>query len=339
MSRLSVDDSPRKKLLKASELISHMSDRGIKFEKISVEDAERFLIENNNYFKLTSYRKNYLKHIEGKAAGKYIDLDFAYLVDLSTIDMYLRNFLLKISLDIEHYIKVNLLAEIEDNKSEDGYKIVTEYIKSKQDASSNKVIIDISKNSGSPYCGELLAKFNINKSTKEIYEFPVWAFVEVISFGTLRDFYKFYYKYYKLNDKHNIGFLLQTVNQLRNAVAHNNCIINNLYPIEPQNARKINTDNRVSNFISSLGIGKSMKSKKMKNPRINQIVTTLYVFDKVVTSKNVKKYRYKELDELVNDRMKYRSDYYSTNETIKTAYEFLQKISNNLYKEYSDDYY
>ncbi len=321
----------RKKLLKSDDLIEHMAQRGISFEEMSKEEARVFLLENNNYFKLTSYRKNFLKYDAGENQGKYIGLDFAYLVDLSTIDMYLRNFFLRITLDIEHYIKVNLLVEIEENARENGYNIVAEYIKSKQDGVNNKVIFDIRKNSGSPYCGELLTKHGISRKTNEIHDFPVWAFVEVISFGTLRDFFQFYYHYYEKKDKDNIGYLLWTVNQLRNAVAHNNCIISNLYPIHPSNIRKFNIDNRVSNFLTNLGVGKTMKKSKMKNPRLNQMITTLFVFDKVVTSDRIKKYRYQELHDLVNGRMVYKRHYYKGNETIKTAYEFIQIVSTNLY--------
>ncbi len=61
------------------------------------------------------------------------------------------------------------------------------------------------------------------------------------------------------------------VNQLRNAVAHNNCIINNLYPLNPKRVRKISTDDRVSNFLTEAGLNPTMKRIKMKNPRINQI--------------------------------------------------------------------
>ena len=74
------------KLLKTSdELISHMKIKGIKFDIVK-EEAKIFLQNNNYYMKLASYRANYDNR---KSNGEYINLDFAYLRELSTIDMHL----------------------------------------------------------------------------------------------------------------------------------------------------------------------------------------------------------------------------------------------------------
>lgn len=314
----------------SSEIIDHMEQKGIKFDIMSKEDALEFLLQNNNYFKLTSFRKNFPKYQSGEKKGCYIDLDFAYLKDLSLIDMHLRHLLLKMTLDIEHYIKVNLLTHMETNAEEDGYKSVSSFIESYQKDESNSIISDIVKNSGNPYCGELLYKYNINKESKSIEHFPIWAFVEVISFGKLKEFYRYYYSKYEIKDKHDIGFLLVTVNQLRNAVAHNNCIINNLYPVHPKCIPYSKPNNIVMRFLSNAGINEKTRSNKMKNPRLRQIASTIYVFDTIVTSKAIKKSRYKELEQLVEDRIKYKNQYYQKNEMITSSFEFIRRISKYL---------
>ena len=75
-----------KPMLDAEELIEHLEEKGVKFELISKEEAKKYLKENNNYFKLVSYRKNFQKYENGSNKGKYIDLDFKMLMDLSIID-------------------------------------------------------------------------------------------------------------------------------------------------------------------------------------------------------------------------------------------------------------
>ena len=68
----------RKPMLSVDQLITHMQEKGIKFEIMSEADAKQYLHMNNNYFKLTSYRKNYPKYTTGAHAGTYEHLDFAY---------------------------------------------------------------------------------------------------------------------------------------------------------------------------------------------------------------------------------------------------------------------
>ena len=51
-----------KPMLNLNEQINHLKNKGIKFELISEVDAKNYLKENSNYFKLTSYRKNFFKY-------------------------------------------------------------------------------------------------------------------------------------------------------------------------------------------------------------------------------------------------------------------------------------
>ncbi|MBQ5921576.1 MAG: hypothetical protein IIW84_11075, partial [Selenomonadaceae bacterium] len=60
---------------------------------------------------------------------EYIDLDFAYLKELSLLDVYLRRVMFPIVMDVEHFAKINLLSSLQKNKREDGYSIVTELFK------------------------------------------------------------------------------------------------------------------------------------------------------------------------------------------------------------------
>ena len=112
-----------KPMLNAEELINHLEEKGVKFELISKEEAKKYLEENNNYFKLASYRKNYQKYEAGEKLGKYINLDFKMLIDLSIIDMRLRKTMLNMVLDLEHYSKIRMLTKVEA-ETKDGYTLV-----------------------------------------------------------------------------------------------------------------------------------------------------------------------------------------------------------------------
>ena len=100
----------------------------VEFKHMTEADAKDYLHKNNNYFKLTSYRKNYTKYTTGAYLGMYEHLDFAYLVELARIDVSLRQVILAMCLDIEHFLKVQLISAIEQASNEDGYSIIQEYI-------------------------------------------------------------------------------------------------------------------------------------------------------------------------------------------------------------------
>ena len=301
-----------KVLYDSGSLIKHMKEKGIGFNIVAEEEAKEFIEKNNYYMKLGSYRFNYTKYNSGKKKGEYINLEFAYLKELSIIDMRLRYLILHMCLDIEHAIKVRLLNDIENNPEEDGYNIVKKF-KSKYE----KSIQIIESHKSSEYCSNLIKKYSP--------DFPIWVFMEIISFGDLVKLYNLYDKIYpkRLNNKK----LLYPIRDLRNAVAHSNCIINNLW----RGKNKPNTN--IIKFVSQIGeIGKAQRDSKLSNKAICDFVTLLYVYDIFILSEKSKRRRYEELNELVNVRMVENKDYFLKNETIKTAYNFIKKVVDNITK-------
>jgi hypothetical protein len=84
-----------KNKLTIDEQIKDLKEKGVAFNIMNEDDAKKFLRYNNYYFKLKSYASNYPINPKN---GKYVNLEFAYLVELSKIDMYLRKIILDIQL-------------------------------------------------------------------------------------------------------------------------------------------------------------------------------------------------------------------------------------------------
>ena len=104
-------DKPK---MTSKALVDKLRDeKGVSFKYVTEDNAEKYLAQINNYLRTASYRKNYQKYLNGPSKGKYIDLDFAYLQELSTVDMHLRNLVTKMCIDIEHDLKVLLLENLE----------------------------------------------------------------------------------------------------------------------------------------------------------------------------------------------------------------------------------
>ena len=86
--------------------------------------ALQYLTYNTYYFKIKSFAKSF-EYNESKK--QYIHLDFEYLVELSKLDMYLREYIIKLSLDTEHFLKVKLINDLTNNDKEDGYNIISQF--------------------------------------------------------------------------------------------------------------------------------------------------------------------------------------------------------------------
>lgn len=111
-----------------SQLVSEMkNDRGITFKYVEETVAIDYLSNINNYLRTAAYRKNYQKHQMGLKQGKYLDLDFSYLVEMSVLDMHYRFLIQKMCSDIEHSMCVQLIRDIENDTSTDGYDLVDKF--------------------------------------------------------------------------------------------------------------------------------------------------------------------------------------------------------------------
>jgi abortive infection bacteriophage resistance protein len=178
---------PLKPMLTVDQQIAHLEDKGVTFKLLTEEDARKYLSEKNNFLRVASYRECFDKQMQGEDAGKYLNLDFAYLADLASIDREVRETFLRLTLDIEHFAKVRLISIISNMNNEDGYGIVTEFLASLPTRYKNSLASDLrarsSAQSGDLYSGSLIAK---HQETM-----PVWVLPEVMSFGMFLSFYRF----------------------------------------------------------------------------------------------------------------------------------------------------
>lgn len=306
-------------------LIEQLKKNGVRFEWTTEEQAVEYLEKNNNYFKLTAYRKNFTKEpLAGFDCQQYIDLDFGHLRALAVYDMRLRYILMHMCADVEHALKVRLISAITNNPNEDGYAIVEEFRNSLPDYIQKELQNELKRVQTAPYGCDIYEKYD--------GQYPIWAFTEIISFGRLLDIYKFYCEKYHLMQELDFYYLLFHVRQLRNAVAHNHCIINDLRPIQFMRITKNGSQEPllprqcVSRALGQLSISKAQRSKRMKNARMCQVVTLLYAHKELVLSAPVKKHRYAELHELVDHEWTRHEEHFRNHELLCSNYAFFKKV-------------
>ncbi|WP_350342361.1 Abi family protein [Proteinivorax tanatarense] len=301
----------RKEKLGIQEQIEHMNSKGVMFNIIDEDEAKHFLKYNNYYFKLKSYAKNYNKYFE-EENEKYANLEFAYLMELSKIDMYFRRFIIKMTLDIEHFLKTQLLRDFEQNDKENGYDIIDELF-SKHDYIKD----NISRQDKNSTCSDLIQKYKD--------DFAIWNIVEALSFGDFTKLYRIYYQKYPT--KGSMERFLWSVRYIRNASAHNSCLLNSL---KVPYSKTIRPNQQITKFLSEIGISRKSRRNKMVNPVIHDFVVSLYVFNSVA-SESVKENTMRELKELMDDRVTYKKEYFEKNQFIKSYYNFLKTIVDYYY--------
>ena len=323
-------------MMKVSELVPYLKKKNIKFIEISESEAENYLRNNNNYYNVTSYKHNFLKYPSpaGEKEGMYQDLDFAYLKDMSIIDHRLRLLLFKMIIDIEHYLKVRILNIIETIDEEDGYKIVNKFLENdfNDEKFPKKVHKSIFKKVGNDYYNQIFSKYDIDQD-KKLENIPIWEFLEIITFGELINFYELFTNEYKLKDESKYVFILREIGKLRNAVAHNSCVLSNL----DKKDNNYPPDYKIANYLKKCGIGKETRSNKLSNSRIRQITYTLFMFNEIVTSEGIKENVTEDINELFFGRIIYHKEYYNNNELLKSIYAYFKKIIEKNYAVNNDE--
>lgn len=294
----------RRKKLTNKELINHLEEVGVTFNNISTGNAINFLDQNNYYYKITSFRKNFKKK-----KGKYQNLDFDNLKDLASLDFQLRNILLSISINVEHFIKTELTRLINNDESEDGYSI----------------IIDFGNSQYSSYYDITKKKFKKSRYQADMYkkrkhDYPYWALFEHMDFGCLMKFVEFYYEKYKPKSLKKAYELGENARHIRNACAHNSVFILNIF----------NDDNKLENVHSSVSsLAKKAGVLKYKNyKKVNDIIS-LFALSKAYCSPDVRRYQKEALDKFMLRCIR-KSEDYSKNVILTKMYIIFQKIVDNV---------
>ena len=103
--------------------------------------------------------------------------------------------------------------------------------------------------------------------------YPVWAFVEIITLGRFVDFYGFCAKRFADRDMMDNYYNLLTCKKIRNASAHNNCILNDL---KARTSTNVTNASITTKLMTIQGMNMNFRKNRMSNARIQQIVILFY---------------------------------------------------------------
>lgn len=295
--------------LTVKKQIEHLEHKGIVFNLTKKQAAFNFLSESSYFFKLKSYSKNY----EKKVNGTYINLDFAYLQELSTLDMHFRGFCLRLTLDFEHMLKTKIMRDFNQNDDCDGYSIVNDFLFKNIKLKNHLNTFNLKEYTAKKY---ILDKYGLNLA--------IWNLIEIIDFGWFIKFCDFYYNKYRDDLYDEIEKLLHSVKCLRNSCAHNNCLLHNLRPL-PYTEFRRNTE--VTKLLKdNIKISKNHIEKKMQIPTMHDFIISLLAYKKITNSKKMEKAFNKDLHSLINIRLRKNKYYFKSNMLLTSNYVFLRKV-------------
>ena len=295
--------------------ISHMQKQGIAFNLISREDAKEYLENHNYFFRIKSYAKNYEKYKYTAKQGQYINLDFEYLKELSILDLHLRRFLLRMTLDIEHSLKIDLLNLVHSDRHDDGYCIVSAFFTT--NSHGQRIFRSLQEQYNTYSNNTHIRSYTSNLVSKYHPQYPLWSLIEIITFGDFIQLYNFYYQYKKA--KNTNREYLWSAKIIRNASAHNNWLLNNLHDKKPNKV-----SNRVRNFLTGHSQTQTYYSTFKQYYLIMDIISVCFFYNKIRNNSPEKQALFRELQEKVVDRL-LNSSYFNKNRLIYDSFHMLKE--------------
>ena len=186
-----------------------------------------------------------------------------------------------------------------------------------------RILSEIEYRRETPYTKKLLQKYN-----HPFY--PIWVFLEVIPFGEFVNFYKYYCNINSFCDFE--SGLLYNVKNIRNAAAHNNCVIYDLYD------RTGYYNSNLAKKLEDILIDTKRRTiqNRLRNKSVQDFASLLIAVEELIKSDELRYKNIESIKKLFDGRIIKNSNLYRSSPVIKQTYRFLKGIIDILeYRNYN----
>lgn len=305
-----------KVLLTVDQQIEHLKSKGVKFALCTETEAATCLSERTYFFKVASYRVLFEKRVGGAYDGQYINLDFGHLRALASLDRDLRYALLPLTLDVEHAARTKLIRIVTQRKDEDGYDIVRDFMSSLGHNERRRREGDLKSLGKDAYCGALVAKYGYQPQ-----DMPIWVLMELFSFGSFASLYLFCSKHWDDTGMEDEHYMLRQAQFVRNACAHSSNLINGFQLKDDA----IDTNISVERAIAKTGLSHRVRTSKMRNPRLKQIATLMYLHSQLVPNGSGRQRACRDMQNL-GTKIDGTLEVLSGNDAVRSSLTFLKVL-------------
>lgn len=300
--------------------IEVMKSQNIQFVHINEEDAINIMQTEYTGSKLLSYAPLFDRYRSTEKVGKYIDLDFAYLYDLAIIDSHFMKLIISMCIDLERIIKTFIIADFE--RVNDSGNIIYEFVKE-----NAKFFSEVYSFDNIEYASKYLM------GDESISELSVYTFLEIIHFGTIQRFARYFYGKFGmlLYDRPYAPFerYLDSIRRMRNPAAHNNGIICQL-AMKSNKESSFEKNTRVLSFLGSRGILHRTLDTNMSKQVIHDFCCLLHMYVGFMPERDVKN-TLLDIEKFLQEHCTSNSAYYRKTPELLSAYHFLSAVV-NIYK-------
>ena len=150
---------------------------------------------------------------------------------------------------------------------------------------------------------------------------PIWVLMELFSFGSFINLYLFCAERWGDRKMVHEHYMLRQAKSVRNACAHSSDVLNGVAVVDA----RIGADAAVTRALAEAGLSHRVRTAKMKNPRIRQIATLMYLHAHLVPEGSGKKSAASNLAGLEKTLLD-MSDLAPANDVVRSTVAFLAKL-------------
>lgn len=163
-----------------------------------------------------------------------------------------------------------------------------------------------------------------NLTLKYQENFALWNLIEILSFGDFLKFYQFYFKQYPNKQHQQLYSLAYCAHILRNAAAHNNCILNTIKI--PYNENFSPNKYLQTQLAKIPNLSTLVRQKLSSSPLLHDIIALMMLFNELCVSEEMKKTKKQEILRLLKIFKKNRN-FFIKNDFIILQFKIFQKIT------------